>query len=222
MTARKFAHEVNNPLGIINNYLTSLKLKVADENDIDQELGIISEEIGRISLMIRQLDIFGESSAPVIELTDINLVITDIVQLVTSSLPAESHISLSFAPDLSLPAVWTSADGIKQIVINLLKNAIEALDGDGSVMLKTFLAEAAEQGVGRRVVIEVADDGPGLPEVVRKDLYKPFISTKRGPHSGLGLSIVQKTVNQLGGTISCSSKPDRGTTFSISVPDKHD
>ena len=79
------AHEVNNPLGIINNYLATLKLKVAEEDGIKKELTIISDEIKRISAMINQLDTFAQASFATSDLTNVNNVIADIVQLVKSS-----------------------------------------------------------------------------------------------------------------------------------------
>jgi len=224
MTARKFAHEVNNPLGIINNYLTSLKLKASENDGINQDLSIISEEIGRISTMIRQLDIFGQPAQPQIETCDINRVIGDIVQLVQSSLAGDAAPSITFAPDEALAPVQSAPDSIKQVVINLLKNAAEALSGErsGAVMVKTGLESDAQSSTLPRVIIEVSDNGPGLPERVRANLYKPFISTKGGAHSGLGLSIVKKTVQELDGTISCVSGAQGGTTFTISLPTVYD
>ncbi len=224
MTARKFAHEVNNPLGIINNYLASLKLKASDNDDINQELAIISEEIGRISKMIRQLDIYAQPAEPQLEQTDINRVVGDIVQLVQSSLRGGGMISWSFSPDETLAPVQSSPDGIKQIVINLLKNAVEALASErsGAIAVRTALDSDEQSSTAPRVIIEISDNGPGLPEEVRENLYKPFISTKAGVHSGLGLSIVQKTVQALNGSISCASGTAGGTTFTISLPTVYD
>lgn len=215
MTARKFAHEVNNPLGIINNYLATLKLKVAEEGGIKKELNIISDEIKRISAMINQLDTFAQASFATSDLTNVNNVIADIVQLVKSSFLADSATSVIFEPDPSLPLIRTSADGVKQIVINLLKNASEAMDGKGRVVVSTGFDREADKISSRGVVIKVSDDGPGLPDLVKENLYTPFISTKGIGHSGLGLSIVSKAVTDLGGTISCTSEQGKGTSFEI-------
>ena len=218
MTARKFAHEVNNPLGIIHNYLTTLKLKVADEDNINRELGIISEEINRISAMINQLDTFAQASFSTSDLTNVNNIVSDIVQLVKSSFLSDSATEIVFNADPELPLIKTSPDGLKQIVINLLKNSSEAMDGGGQVVVTTSRSQrSGGEGQGR-ILIRVEDNGPGLPVTVKENLYTPFISTKGIGHSGLGLSIVKKAVGDLGGTIECTSEPERGTVFEIGLP----
>ena len=218
MTARKFAHEVNNPLGIIHNYLATLKLKVADEDNIKKELGIISEEINRISAMINQLDTFAQASFSTSDLTNVNNIVSDIVQLVKSSFLSASATEVVFTPEAELPLIRTSPDGIKQIVINLLKNASEAMDGSGRVVVSTSYDKRSGSEAEGDIIIRVEDNGPGLPDVVKENLYTPFISTKGIGHSGLGLSIVSKAVGDLGGRISCTSEPGRGTVFEIVLP----
>lgn len=218
MTARKFAHEVNNPLGIIHNYLTTLKLKVADEDNINKELGIISEEINRISAMINQLDTFAQASFSTSDLTNVNNIISDIVQLVKSSFLSDSATEIVFNADPELPLIKTSPDGLKQIVINLLKNSSEAMDGGGQVMVSTSRSQRSGSDGQGEILIRVEDNGPGLPETVKDNLYTPFISTKGIGHSGLGLSIVKKAVGDLGGTIKCTSEPEHGTVFEIGLP----
>ncbi|MGI9535922.1 MAG: HDOD domain-containing protein [Desulfocapsaceae bacterium] len=222
MTARKFAHEVNNPLGIIHNYLTTLKLKVADEENIKKELGIISEEINRISAMINQLDTFAQASFSTSDLTNVNNIVSDIVQLVKSSFLSESATEVDFHSDPGLPLIRTSPDGIKQIVINLLKNASEAMEGRGRVVVTTSYDQRSGSDADGDIIIRVEDNGPGLPDLVKENLYTPFISTKGIGHSGLGLSIVSKAVGDLGGRISCTSEPDRGTVFEIVLPTRNE
>lgn len=112
----------------------------------------------------------------------------------------------------------TSKDAIKQILINLLKNAAEAMIKGGSVTVTTR-QPAEELTTGKKgIEIVVADTGPGLPESVTANLYRPFVTTKQNGHSGLGLSIVHKTVKDLGGTLSHTSSPADGTSFSIFLP----
>jgi len=222
MTARKFAHEVNNPLGIINNYLATLKLKVADESGIKKELTIITDEIKRISSMINQLDTFAQASFSTADLTNVNNIVSDIVQLIRSSLHGGSTIEIVFEPDSSLPLIRSSPDGIKQIVLNLLKNASEAMDDGGRVMVTTGQVQNPNDDRNSGVSIKIEDDGPGLPELVKENLFTPFISTKGIGHSGLGLSIVSKAVTELGGTIECASEPGRGTSFEIVLPHRNE
>jgi signal transduction histidine kinase/HD-like signal output (HDOD) protein len=222
MAARKFAHEINNPLGIITNYLTTISLKLSKDSAIQQELGIVSEEINRISSLVNQMDNFSKTPFLKFELTDITEVIEDLIQILKPSLLVDGRITLVFEPDPLLPQIETSRDGLKQILINLLKNASEAMEEGGSIEIKTnkILKNVHGSGVppadGVEIVVE--DDGPGLPESITKNLYKPFVTTKKSGHSGLGLSIVQKAVKDLGGSISCESRPAGGTSFSIYLP----
>ncbi|MEJ2058480.1 MAG: histidine kinase dimerization/phospho-acceptor domain-containing protein, partial [Desulfofustis sp.] len=141
MTARKFAHEVNNPLGIINNYLATLQLKVADDDAIKTELTIIADEIKRISAMINQLDTFAQASFSTADLVNVNNVVSDIVQLMRSSLLNGSATEVVFEPDASVRLIRSSPDGIKQIVLYLLKNAAEAMEGGGRVVVITGQVE---------------------------------------------------------------------------------
>ena len=227
MTARKFAHEINNPLGIITNYLTSMSLKFSKENEIREDLGIIGEEINRIASMVNQMDMFSQAAFTRFELTNVNAVIEDIIHIIKVSLFAASGTVVTFRPDVMLPQIITSRDALKQILINLLKNASEAMDDDGRVEVRTGIffrdSHGSESPQADGIEIVVEDTGPGLPESIIKNLYKPFTTTKKDGHSGLGLSIVHKIVKDLGGAISCTSKPAEGTSFSIHLPlDKKD
>jgi HD-like signal output (HDOD) protein/signal transduction histidine kinase len=218
MTARKVAHEINNPLGIISNYLASMKLRLSDDDEIQNELTIIDEEIHRISSLINQIDMFSKDPVYNFELTDVNATIKDIIQLVKSAHLATPGMHISFMPADNLPQVITSKDAIKQILINLIKNATEAMHNGGSVAVMTRLSLGDTGTDEEGIEIIVADTGPGLPQSVTADLYTPFVTTKQNGHSGLGLSIVHKTVKDLGGTISYNSSPTDGTSFSIFLP----
>ncbi len=219
MTARKVAHEINNPLGIISNYIASIKLKNPADDTMQNELNIIDEEIQRISSMIRQLDIFSKDPGFHFEVTDVNATIEGIVQLLNSAHFGGPGIGISFLPDKSLPRIVTSRDGIKQILINLLKNAAEAMHEGGSITVETRQSAPEATTVKKGIEIVVTDTGPGLPDLVKNRLFVPFVTTKQNGHSGLGLSIVHKTVKDLDGTITCTSNPLVGTCFSIYLPD---
>jgi len=219
MTARKFAHEVNNPLGIISNYLTSLKLKLVDEKNIQEELGIIDEEIHRISSMVNQLDLFSQPVSAERKEIDVNFELRKILKLLRPSLFNSAATTVSFNPQEQLPSLQTSPEGFKQIIINLLKNAVEAMSDGGGVIVSTQEI-SADDSVAQAAGIEVSicDNGPGLPDTVRENLYKPFLTTKSDNHSGLGLSIVNNAVQSMGGKISCISDRKQGTTFTLFFP----
>jgi putative nucleotidyltransferase with HDIG domain len=219
MTARKFAHEVNNPLGIISNYLTSLKLKLDGEKNIQEELGIIDEEIHRISSMVNQLDLFSQPVSSEIKAIDVNGELRKIIKLLRPSLFNSMTTTVSFRPQEQLPPLQTSPDGFKQIIINLLKNGVEAMPDGGEIVVSTQEVPADDsvpQAAG--IEVSICDNGPGLPDTVKENLYKPFVTTKRDNHSGLGLSIVNNAVQSLGGHISCLSNRKQGTTFTLFFP----
>lgn len=218
MTARKVAHEINNPLGIISNYLVSMKLRLSDDEEIQNELTIIDEEIHRISLLVGQMDMFSKDPVYHFELTDVNAAIEDIIQLIKSAHLASPGIKISFLPDEDLPHITTSRDAIKQILINLIKNATEAMADGGTVTVKTSQPAGEVTSATDGIEIIVSDTGPGLPESVTANLYTPFVTTKQNGHSGLGLSIIHKTVGVLGGTLSHTSNQTDGTSFSIFLP----
>lgn len=217
MTAKKFAHEINNPLGIISNYLTSLKLKLSSETNIQEDLAVINEEIKRISSMVNQLDLFSQPVASKIQTIDLNNVLEDIIHIVKTSLFDKAGTIISFRPHPSLPPLQSSRDAIKQIMINIVKNASEAMPDGGRIDIATSLV-GAESGNNSGVEIVIRDNGPGLPESIEKNLFKPFSTTKGEGHSGLGLSIVHKAVSILGGKITCKSKQSEGTTFTVFLP----
>lgn len=218
MTARKFAHEINNPLGIISNYLAGMKLKMNGRDEITGELDIIGEEIQRIATMISQMDMFSQAPFSQFDLTDLNEIIQPVIQLSRTSLFDTENKNLSFIPGTGLPLITTSRDAIKQILINLIKNGAEAMESGGRVMVRTRRVQTDSQDNRDGIEIIVADTGPGLPEKVRENLFKPFVTTKQNGHSGLGLSIVHKAVKDIGGNLSCSESDKEGTTFTIFLP----
>jgi nitrogen-specific signal transduction histidine kinase len=199
-----------------------MSLKLSKENEIQEELRIIGEEIHRISSMVNQMDMFSQAAPTRFELTDVNGIVEDIIHIVKTPLFTASGTKITFRPEPMLPQIMTSRDALKQILLNLLKNASEAMDHGGTVEVRTAIfskksyGSDVPQGDGIEIVVE--DTGPGLPEMIMKSLYQPFVTTKKNGHSGLGLSIVHKTVKDLGGSISCASIPSEGTSFSIYLP----
>jgi signal transduction histidine kinase/HD superfamily phosphohydrolase YqeK len=225
--ARKVAHEVNNPLSIIKNYLKILGMKLGADNAAQDELRIVNEEIDRVALIIRQLTDLTAEKERVRQAVDINGLIRDLAVIIEKSFSAASRIRFHLDLDPSLPGLVTDRNGMKQILVNLLKNAIEAMRQGGNLFVRTKflvskdLEEMAGKANGRAeqsVEISVRDDGPGMPEAVRQRLFEPYVTTKGEGHSGLGLSVVHSIVKDLGGTIQCESAEGRGTSFVLRFP----
>ncbi|MBU1453543.1 MAG: HDOD domain-containing protein [Proteobacteria bacterium] len=225
MAAAKIVHEVNNPLGIIRNYLKILEMKLPEKDSLIKELTILDEEIKRIATIIQQLDDFSTPVKHSFELTDINGLLANLLNILAKSVFYSSQLQVHFKPDPELPTIMTDAGAIKQIVINLVKNAAEAMTEGGNIYIETSVrAGEASSGVSGSgeisdsVELTVHDDGPGLPENVLSQLFEPFTSTKGKGHSGLGLSIVRTLVIELKGSVTCKSDKKDGTRFIIVLP----
>jgi signal transduction histidine kinase/HD-like signal output (HDOD) protein len=220
LAARKVVHEVNNPLGIISNYLKLLEIKIPKEQGVQQELQILNEEISRISNIIEQLSSFSTTATTShIATLSVNDILQQMLRILDATLLKPKGIRLisNLAP--SLAAIDTEKDKLKQIIINLVKNAAEAMVEGGSIAITTSNIVARDKVMGVR--IDVRDDGPGIPEKIKDNLFSPFMTTKSHGHSGLGLSVVHKTTQELGGTIECETTEEQGTCFTLSLPLNH-
>lgn len=211
---RAAIHEINNPLSIINNYLHLLAGKLSAEQQSVKEITIIQEEIGRVSTLVAGLRDLGQSKAAEQSAVDINLMLEQLHTLLSASLFQGRKQQLLLDLDRQLVPLTTCVDSLKQILVNLLKNASEALPTEGEVLLIT--RDNLYRNGGRFVAIEVRDNGGGIaPEILAK-LYQPVTSTKEN-HAGLGLTIVKKLADQLNAELSCFSDKN-GTSFQILLP----
>lgn len=224
--ARKVVHEANNPLGIIKNYLKILSTRFETESQAQREFRVISEEIDRIARMLKGLSDFAKDRAFIKNPLDMNVLLGDIVRIIGQSLPASYTTKIHTRFDAAAPPIRSDRDALKQVFINLMKNAVEALAGRGNIYVETtFMPDAAQAALhpgGSRdrgkVKIVVRDDGPGISPDVEARLFEPYTSTKRQGHSGIGLSVVYNTVKELGGEITYESASGKGAVFTILLP----
>ena len=219
---RRIVHEINNPLSIIKNYLKVLTLRTDDQSSAKDELRIIDEEINRVTGLIKSLTSPSERIPMHLETVDVNATITDILGLLRESLPGDTAIVLNQDLDAHIPAIASDRNRLKQALINLLKNAIEAMPDGGTIQVISRMLEAPSRPVGNaekagHIKISVCDDGPGIDQAVKNDLFKVNVTSKTG-HDGLGLSIVHEAVTHLKGSLLCESTPGRGTCFHIELP----
>ena len=225
VTARSVIHEVNNPLGIIKNYVKILGLKLPEKHPAQEELSIISEEIDRVKLLMMDLSAFSKPQSRSRETLDINHMLGGFLALIDRSLAEPLGIELSFHPDNTLPVILSMKNNIKQAVLNILKNGIEAVKSGGRLEVSTHClnaggrlrSEALSEDVDS-IEITIQDNGPGLPETIRTHIFEPFYSTKKGDHAGLGLAIAHSSIAEIGGTLTWSSITGKGTRFSIILP----
>ena len=219
-TTRSIIHEINNPLGIIDNYLNILSLKLPDKHPAQNELKVINEEIDRISTLITQL---SDCAAPLkdkIESVDINALFASILEILKKTMLVPRGIEALFNPDMSLTPVKTCKNGLKQIFINLLKNSSEAMEQGGRIDIITRRISGSEKimidekrKIPGKLEIVIKDNGPGIPDNIHSRLFEPCNSSKKTGHSGLGLSIVKNIVNRINGKIECKTAPEKGTVF---------
>ena len=224
--ARRVVHEVNNPLSIIKNYLKVLEIKLTGKDIALDEIRIVNEEISRVADLLRKLTDFSTEKAPTQEKTDINVLLMDIVKLTRDSLLRHADVKLHTDLEKDLPPVIAEKAGLKQVFINLIKNAAEAMQAGGNLFIQTRHLPPPISGKhvhGKKdfngyVEIQFKDDGPGIPEEIKEKLFDPYVSSKEGGHSGLGLSIAYNIVKSLHGQITCTRIPHQGTVFKIELP----
>lgn len=226
--ARRVVHEVNNPLSIIKNYLKVLGVKLAEAGIDHDEIRIINEEITRVGQLLKKLTAFStKEAAAKKKITDVNALLTDMLKLAKDSLLREANVNVQLDLEQNLPTIVVDSDGLKQVLINLVKNAAEAMAGrGGNLRLRTRHLPPPLGGktlhggesVSGYVEIVVRDDGPGIPEAIKEKLFDPYVSAKSAGHSGLGLSVVYNIIKSFHGTIVCESAPNNGAAFTIELP----
>jgi len=211
--SRRVVHEVNNPLSIIKNYLSVLDTKLSRREPVVGEMSILNEEIDRVGQLINGLaDMPAAARSGTV---DCVRVADDVLRLfrATEFVPANVQLVASMGQEPS--QVEGDADLIKQVLVNLVKNAIEALGGGGRIEI----ACRGHVNRERRVYVElvVSDNGPGMSPEVMANLFSAVRSSKDGANHGLGLSIVHALVRKMDGMISCRSGR-AGTSFEILLP----
>jgi putative nucleotidyltransferase with HDIG domain len=216
LQASKVVHEANNPLAILKNYLTALDYKLAENNSVARELGILNEEIDRVANIIRKLahpEVVAENSQVRV---DVNAVIKDVVAICEAALLTPAKISVNLQLDQELPLIDTDLGSLKQVLVNLFKNAAEAMTHGGVLTVATAAMISHERG--NCITISIKDTGPGISKEVLSGLFSTIKTTKGASNSGLGLSIVSELLSSMRGAISCRSALGSGTTFDITLP----
>jgi len=206
--AASIAHEVNNPLEAIKNAL--YLLQSGSEGDKNARfLQIARKETERVSHIIRQMLGFARSSGEV-DWVDVNQVLEETLVLLEKKLK-QSHIDLEVKFDQFLPPIRARADQLRQVFLNLIINAQQAIQGEGRISIAT---SRYEQALQPSIYIQVSDTGVGIAEDDLTRIFEPFFSTgKKG--TGLGLWVTQDIVRQHGGRIEVNSEAGKGATFLI-------
>jgi signal transduction histidine kinase len=212
------AHEINNPLTSIIGFTRLLLEDVSPDNQMRHDLETIDREAARARQIVRTLLDFARTDEPVLAPVDLNVLIEEAVILVCTR-SVRSKVSL--VKDLtSLPPVMLDANQIKQVLVNLLNNAVQAMPDGGRLAVTTQLVEREIDGVPRRMVaVSVSDSGVGIPPENQERIFDPFFTTKEvGQGTGLGLSVSYSIVEKHNGKIEVESVPGVGSTFVVLLP----
>jgi two-component system NtrC family sensor kinase len=213
------SHEINNPLAIIRQeaeWMQRLLKKEALEAEQVQELqgsvGQVLQQVERCTQIIRNLLDFARQREPVVQAVDINRVVEDMTMLVEKE-ARDRNITIERHYDRSLPLILSDAPQLRQVILNLLTNASQAIDRSGLITITT------RPGGSDQVEIVIQDTGCGIPAENLEKIFTPFFSTKSpGQGTGLGLAISHGLIQQLGGGISVRSAVGQGTSFTITLP----
>jgi two-component system, NtrC family, nitrogen regulation sensor histidine kinase GlnL len=217
-------HEIKNPLAGIKGAAQLLAKRVDEKSQPLTEL--IVNEVDRIARLLDQMQKLGRSEPAELAPANVHLLIERAIRSLRAANRAMPELSINYDP--SLPEVMIDADGMVQILINLLQNAVDALQGrlDGVIGISTrFVMSGAlrETDIERRTVklpveIAISDNGPGVPEHIEDELFSPFVTTKRDGQ-GLGLAIVRKLVQQMNSRILFERDVAKGrTVFRLFLP----
>ncbi len=218
--AAGLAHEVKNPLGGIKGAAQLMERELAADSDLREYTGVMIRETDRVDRIIREL--LDLASPRGLKLTPVNLhrVMGDIILLQKQAVGSRD-ITFTKQFDPSIPDIMADEEMITRLLLNLIRNAIDAMGESGRLTVTSrVLADyrmAQNERRSRMVAIEVCDDGPGIPVEDLENIWTPFFSNKSGG-TGLGLTICHKIVAEHRGMIKVESDPGHGTKFTVLLP----
>ena len=203
------AHEVRNPLASISGAASILRRHMPQDEKLERCVHIIDTECRRLSGLLTSFLNFARPRSPSFQQIDIRTLLADVLQLGEHAV-TRKQVTFQEQIQDEVSDVECDPDQLRQVLLNLVINAIEASPDGGTVTL----AANSEYG---KITIQVIDEGSGVaPEDVEK-LFDPFFTTKESG-TGLGLSVAHQIVNQMGGQLTARRNPDRGMTFSVILP----
>lgn len=212
--AAHVAHEIRNPLATIGGFARSIANPKLDETRRQRNAGIIVEEVERLEEILSNVMDFTKPAQPILEERNLNDVVHNTCQFFEQQL-AKAGVTLDLELADELPDLWIDPSHIRQVLLNLMQNAVSAMPEGGRLDLRTRTRDTV-------VELEVTDSGVGIPAEHLPDIFDPFFTTKE-QGTGLGLATSQKIIMEHGGTIEVSSEEQAGTRFVIALPiDRHD
>ncbi|MHB8834863.1 MAG: sensor histidine kinase [Candidatus Methylomirabilia bacterium] len=223
LLAAGIAHEINNPLTGVLTFSHLVRANLAEGSPAAEDMDIIIRETKRCAGIIRRLLDFAREKKPEITRGDLNTVIRETLQFVEHQAGFQ-NVAFVIELDPRLPAIWMDPNQLKQVVMNLVVNARDAMNERGRLTVRSRrLPTLFSPGTGRRAVpaveLTITDSGCGIPEADLPKIFDPFFTSKEpGKGVGLGLSVGYSIIKTHGGTIEIESEVGRGTTFRIILP----
>ena len=210
------AHEINNPVAVIQGNVDVVRLTLGERAEpVKTELDLIDRQIMRIGGIVGKLlqfarpDDYGKYEEYV-NLRDVTQDSLGLVDHVYASKDIDVHLDLAHIPDVKI-----NPSELQQVIINLIINAVQAMDGKGTLIIRTH---PSKRGGKQGVRLAFQDSGPGISEDTINTIFDPFFTTKRAKGTGLGLSISQTIIQTAGGIITAENHPEGGALMSIWLP----
>ncbi len=209
--AAEIAHKVKNPLGIITNAAYCLQRGLKDgQYNVEDQITIIREEVTHADAILTDLMGYAQLAEGRVERLEVAAEIEDaILQVLPPAAKYNIAVKRRFSPDL--PAILMQRQHLSSVLVNLLQNAREALDGRGVIEITT------RYGDDDSIIITIADNGPGIPPDKIDKIFEAYFTT-RAKGTGLGLAIVKHNSEMYGGTVTVKSEPGKGSCFTLEFP----
>ncbi|MEN3038728.1 MAG: ATP-binding protein [Candidatus Kryptonium sp.] len=209
--AAGIAHEIGTPLNVISGNAEYIIMEMGEDNPYKEELETIISQAERIANLIKQLLEFARPRKPNYTKVNVNRELSHVVELLKHQFE-RSNIKLNLKFSENIPNIYADCSQIHQVFLNIIVNAIQAINQNGSIEIETF----AKDGY---VNIKFKDNGVGiLPEHIDK-IFEPFFTTKEaGKGTGLGLAVSKRIIDEHNGKIEVESTPGKGTTFTVKFP----
>lgn len=206
------AHEVNNPLGGLQNFVKMMKKEPENVLQNREFLDLMSEGLKRIEIIVKQLMTFSRPYSTHMSNHRLNEIVENSLRFVDHRIK-ESGVHLKKELSLDLPEIYGDADNISQVLINIIVNALDSISKDGNLTIKTGYCDFHPSSIQ----VAITDTGSGIPEEILNKIFNPFFTTKE-MGSGLGLAISKRIVDDHNGNIVVKSNPGEGTTFYVCLP----
>ena len=203
------AHEIRNPLSTIGGFARAISRQPDKKDTTQRNARIIIEEVERLEQILQSLLDFTKPSKPDLVLHNIEPIITSISNMIRQEAEA-GGVELDIQVEEDLPEVHVDERQLHQVMLNLTKNALEAMPDGGRLQI-------GARKIAETVEVYVSDTGEGIPEEHLEQIFDTFFTTKR-TGTGLGLSLTRKIVQEHGGELHVSSQPSEGTTLVIALP----